>query len=267
MTLAKILFVLLTLMNLSSYTANPLATETDGARLSGLLEDLDSRLEDLHDRVSTSQVTIRSLEATVNRVVSENAQLKASVNLLEETVSQKAQLDDMSKRLAAVEASSTEPRQPDAASKCVSGEVIKAKDTGCSHPFTEVFGRCVYTDPNKSGGWEEMRQYCRTMDADLAVIDSADFLWHLIRHIQETGQDKNSYWVGGHRKSGTSAFHWVDGSPMKMGTPFWGYWNDFQRQQPYDSVTEIHICLYDKGLYFLHSCPINFVLLPICQRK
>ncbi|XP_076063851.1 uncharacterized protein LOC143038493 [Oratosquilla oratoria] len=265
MTLAKILFVLLTLMNLSSYTANPLATETDGTRFSGLLEDLGSRQEDLHDRVSTSQVTIRSVEATVNRLVSENAQLKASVNLLEETVSQKAQLDDISKRLAAVEASSAEPRQPDAASKCVSGEVMTAKDTTCSHPFTEVFGRCVFADSTKSGGWEEVRQHCRTMDADLAVIDSADFLWHLIRHLQETGQDRSSYWLGGHRKSGTSAFHWVDGSPMKMGTPFWGYLNDFKHQQPYDNVSQLHICMYDRGLYFLYSC--NHNMPPICQRK
>ncbi|XP_076063351.1 uncharacterized protein LOC143038226 [Oratosquilla oratoria] len=265
MTLAKILFVLLLMMNLSSYTANPLATETDGTRLSGLLQDLASRHEDLHDRVSTSQVTIQSLEATVNRLVSENAQLKASVSLLEETVSQKAQLDYISKRLAAVEASSSEPRQPNAASKCVSGEVTTATDTACSHPFTEVFGRCVFADSTKSGGWEEVRHHCITMDADLAVIDSADFLWHLIRHLQETGQYRSSYWVGGHRTSGTSAYHWVDGSPMKMGTPFWGYFNDFKHQQPYDNESDLHICMYDKGLYFLHSCSGS--VPPICQRK
>ncbi|XP_076063853.1 uncharacterized protein LOC143038494 [Oratosquilla oratoria] len=263
MTLAKILLVLLTMI--SSYTANPLATETDGARCSGLLEDLALRQEDLQDRVSTSQVTIRSLEATVNRLVSENAQLKASVNLLEETVSQKAQMDDISKRLAAVEASNSDTRQPDAACKCVSGEVINAKDTVCSNPFTEVFGRCVFADSTKSGGWEEVRQHCRTMDADLAVIDSADFLWHLIRHLQETGQDRSSYWVGGHRKSGTSAYRWVDGSPMKMGTPFWGYWNDFKGQQPYDGVSVLHICMSHRGLYFLHSC--SGTKPPICQRK
>ncbi|XP_076063857.1 C-type lectin domain family 4 member C-like [Oratosquilla oratoria] len=96
---------------------------------------------------------------------------------------------------------------------------MTAKDTACSFPFTEVFGRCVFADSTKSGMWEEVREHCRIMNADLAVIDSTDFLWHLIRHLQETNQDRSSYWVGGHRKSGTLAFQWVDGSPMKMGTP------------------------------------------------
>ncbi|XP_076032394.1 uncharacterized protein LOC143020119 [Oratosquilla oratoria] len=252
MDLSKILSVLLALIHLSTCTGNSLVTEVNVAKLSGLLEDLTSRQGDMNDRVITNQVTIRSVEATVNRLVSENAQLKASVSLLEETVLQKAKLEDISKRLAAVEASNFKPIEP---------------DIPCSFPFTEVFGRCVYADSSKSGTWEEMRQHCRNMDSDLVIIRSADFMWHLIRHLRETGQDRTSYWVGGHRKSGTAAFHWVDGSPMKMDTPFWGHWNDFKKQQPYDTVTELHICMYDKGFYFFHSCGLTHNQPPICQRK
>ncbi|XP_076063354.1 uncharacterized protein LOC143038230 [Oratosquilla oratoria] len=250
MALVKIISVLFALTYSSTCTGNPLVTDADVARLSGLLEDLSSQLRDLHDRVTTDQVTIRSVEATVNRLVSENAQLKASVRLLEDAVSQRAQLETISKRLAAVEASNSEARE---------------SNTLCSLPFTEVFGRCVYADSSKSGAWEEMRQHCRTMDSDLVIIDSADFMWHLIRHLHETGQDRSSYWVGGHRKSATAAFHWVDGRAMKMGTPFWGHWNAL-KQQPYDGLSELHVCMADKGFYFLHSCGLNHMQPPICQR-
>ncbi|XP_076063418.1 CD209 antigen-like protein C [Oratosquilla oratoria] len=233
-------------------TGNPPATDADVARLSGLLEDLASRYGDVNDKVTTNQVTIRSVEATLNHLVSDNAQLKASVSLLEEAVSQKAQLQDISQRLAAMEASNFKPREP---------------VTPCSLPFTEVFGRCVYVNTKKTGTWEEMRDYCKSIDSDLVIIKSADFMWHLIRHLHETGQDRGSYWVGGHRKSDTAAFYWVDGSPMMVGTPFWGYWNDFGTQQPYDGAkNELHICIFDRGLFFLHSCG-SHDRYPICQKK
>ncbi|XP_076063855.1 uncharacterized protein LOC143038496 [Oratosquilla oratoria] len=252
MDLVKILSVLLALMHPSMSTGNPPVTDADVARLSGLLEDLASRYGDMNDKVTTNQATIRFVEATLNRLVSDNAQLKATVNFLEEAVSQKAQLQDISQRLAAMEASNLKPGDP---------------DTPCSFPFTEVFGRCVYADSSKSGTWEEMRQHCRTMDSDLVIIKSADFMWHLIRHLREVGQDRSSYWVGGHRKSDTATFQWVDGSPMKMGTPFWGHWNDYKNQQPYDGRNELHICMYDKGFYFFHSCNPSYKRPPICHRR
>ncbi|XP_076063854.1 uncharacterized protein LOC143038495 [Oratosquilla oratoria] len=252
MDLAKILSVLLALTHPSMSTGNPPVTDADVARLSGLLEDLASRYGDVNDKVTTNQITIRSVEATLNRLVSDNAHLKASVSLLEEAASQKAQLQDISQRLAAMEASNLKPREP---------------DIPCSLPFTEVFGRCVYADSSKSGTWEEMRQHCRTMDSDLVIIKSADFMWHLIRHLRDIGQDRTDYWVGGHRKSNAAPFQWVDGTPMKMGTPFWGHWNDYKNQQPYDGQNELHVCMYGKGLYFFHSCSLNHKQPPICQRR
>ncbi|XP_076063350.1 uncharacterized protein LOC143038225 [Oratosquilla oratoria] len=252
MDLGKILLVLLAFTHPSMSTGNPPVTDADVARLSGLLEDLASRYGDVNDKVTTNQVTIRSLEATLNRLVSDNAQLKASVSLLEEAASQKAQLQDISQRLAAMEASNFKPKEP---------------DTPCSLPFTEVFGRCVYADSSKSGTWEDVRQHCRTMDSDLVIIQSADFMWHLIRHLQETGRDRGGYWVGGYRKSDTATFQWVDGSAMKMGTPFWGYMNDYKNQQPYDGYNEIYVCIFDRGHFFFHSCGNVDNMRPICQRK
>ncbi|XP_076063352.1 uncharacterized protein LOC143038227 [Oratosquilla oratoria] len=251
MDLVKILSVLIALMHPSMSTGSPPVTDADVARLSGLLEDLASRYGDVNDKVTTNQVTIRSVEATLNRLVSDNAQLKASVSLLEEAVSQKAQLQNISQRLSAMEASNLKPGKP---------------DYPCSLPFAEVFGRCVYADSSKSGTWEDMRQHCRTMDSDLVIIQSADFMWHLIRHLRGTGRDKTSYWVGGHHNTSTAQFQWVDGSPMKMDTPFWGFENDFKNQQPYDGHNQLHVCISDKGLYFFHSCS-NSNKFPICQRK
>ncbi|XP_076049831.1 C-type lectin domain family 4 member A-like [Oratosquilla oratoria] len=219
-----------------------------------LFQDLAAQQKILQDKVLSGDVSRRSTEATINRLVNENAQLKASVNLLEEEASQRIhkEMDDLKGRVAALEARVSECARDD-----------KTKIT-CTPPFSEVQGHCLHVNSAVKGSWEEMRVHCKTMGADLVVIKSADFLWYLIKYLKESGLDTNDYWVGAYRQTGWKTFYWIDGTPVKTGTPFWGYLN-FDTQEPYDHSQQLHICMYRKGLYFLWSADVNHFQSPICE--
>ncbi|XP_076031517.1 macrophage mannose receptor 1-like [Oratosquilla oratoria] len=132
----------------------------------------------------------------------------------------------------------------------------------CPVPFTYVYGKCVWADTATQGIWTDVRQRCQSIGADLVTIESADFLWHLIQHLHSTGANKASYWIGA-SKDAKGVWKWVNDSPVKLGTPFWGYWNNFKSKEPQDSET--YACLYMPGLYFLHGCTISELKPPLCQ--
>ncbi|XP_076063315.1 uncharacterized protein LOC143038197 [Oratosquilla oratoria] len=261
MTLARVLYLLL-LAFPRLCPAEPVEprTDTDFASLADSLQQLiDStqiclQQNALQERVTKIEVSLASIESTVNRLVIENAQLK-------EAFSQESKLKDLARRLVALE--DREQHQHEAEDGDDNDMTLKA--TRCTSPFKEVMGRCVYAMPRVTGKWMEMRQVCQRVGADLVVVNSADFLWALIQHLKGADLNTVDYWVGGFRENATSDYRWVDGTIMKTGTPFWGYGTDFDLREPYHKPRNMHICLWNRGLYFMYSCGVAHIASPICQ--
>ncbi|XP_076063686.1 uncharacterized protein LOC143038415 [Oratosquilla oratoria] len=262
MTLARVLYLLLLAFPRLCPT-EPLEprTNTDFASLADTLQQLIISTQGcvqqnaLQERVTKIEVSLASIESTVNRLVIENAQLK-------EAFSQESKLKDLARRLVALE----DREQHQHAAEDGDDNDMTPKATTCTSPFKKVMGRCVHPMPWTSGKWVEMRQVCQRVGADLVVIDSADFLWALIQHLRGMSLDTVDYWVGGFRRSTKSDYRWVDGTIMKTGTPFWGYATDYNRREPYHRPSDLHICIWKKGLYFMYSCGVDHQGSPICQK-
>lgn len=51
-----------------------------------------------------------------------------------------------------------------------------------------VYDRCVYLDLTVKGTWQEMRDYCQSLDSDLAVLSSVNFFFQSLQYMKATGE-------------------------------------------------------------------------------
>ena len=72
------------------------------------------------------------------------------------------------------------------------------------------------------------------------------------------------YWIGANNQHADGQYHWLDGSKVKMGTPFWGVYKG--HQEP-GSATEHCAMLFKSDFYFMHDYGCDESLYPICEAK
>ncbi|XP_042233235.1 C-type lectin domain family 4 member F-like [Homarus americanus] len=98
------------------------------------------------------------------------------------------------------------------------------------------------------GTWDEMNNLCHEAGGQLAKVDTDNFMYYLIQYIIENGLDHHHYWIGASDSEVEDDYRWLDGSKVKRGTPFWGYYND--EQQP-TSGTDLN-CVYMSHTNFFY---------------
>ncbi|XP_071528665.1 tetranectin-like protein isoform X1 [Panulirus ornatus] len=103
--------------------------------------------------------------------------------------------------------------------------LASTSDASCGDPFMQVGTLCIYVNSREKMTWHEGRDYCRSLQStegqpDLAMVTSChdlNPLWEYIvfNHVLD------DYWLGGFDVGLEGSWHWVDGSLMPMGIPFW----------------------------------------------
>ena len=90
--------------------------------------------------------------------------------------------------------------------------------SGCSCPCGWIGSNslCYFMNGSSEEQWDDAREMCRAMDADLAVITSEtqnDFLYGLINWKKQDSWFGT--WIGLERNAtDENKFYWVDGTPL-----------------------------------------------------
>lgn len=62
------------------------------------------------------------------------------------------------------------------------------RSADCGTGFHEIYGHCVAILTQFTGTWYDMQNTCFNMDAKMVKMDDGNFMYHLIKFIQEQGK-------------------------------------------------------------------------------
>ncbi|CAL4118849.1 unnamed protein product [Meganyctiphanes norvegica] len=93
----------------------------------------------------------------------------------------------------------------------------------CPPLSVNIGGEYCATFSTTSGSWYDMEAYCNQLGTSLAKLESVDFHYYLAKYIYDNGLQHQEWWVGGTDKDHEGNWVYPDLTPVKMGTPFWGY--------------------------------------------
>ena len=74
------------------------------------------------------------------------------------------------------------------------------------------------------------------------------------------------YWIGGSDLNAEGKWEYVNGKPMKMGTPFWAI-SMHGGQEPNDLNDENCLLIYKRDFYFFNDDQCDRLKAAICQHK
>ncbi|KAK8387820.1 hypothetical protein O3P69_020029 [Scylla paramamosain] len=147
---------------------------------------------------------------------------------------------------------------------CLPATPITDRLTECTPPFTAVGGKCLHVSSTSTGSWYLMKDFCETLGGQLLIINTENIHYYVVKYLENNGYTGRDYWIGANNEHADGQYHWVDGSKVKMGTPFWGTING--KQEP-GGTTEHCGMLFRNDFYFMHDYRCNEALYPICEAR
>ncbi|XP_042874304.1 macrophage mannose receptor 1-like [Penaeus japonicus] len=143
----------------------------------------------------------------------------------------------------------------------------------CNAPFDQVGGKCVLVDIFETVTWAEARYLCEKFGADLVTLESVDFYAELLDFLNLKGLAGHDFWVGANDTETEGEWAWLNGTPVRMGTPLWAlyrYSSSDYEQEPTTSSSGSTSgdCAYMDQSRFLYLADddCGSVKGAICQR-
>ncbi|XP_047496164.1 low-density lipoprotein receptor-related protein 1B-like [Penaeus chinensis] len=142
----------------------------------------------------------------------------------------------------------------------------------CHTPFDAVGGKCILVDIFESVTWAEARYLCEKFGADLVTLESMNFYTELLDFLNEKGLAEHDYWVGANDTETEGEWAWLNGTPVRMGTPLWALYrsssNDYE-QEPTSSGSDSGDCAFmDKSRFlYLDDGECGSAKAAICQQS
>lgn len=137
----------------------------------------------------------------------------------------------------------------------------------CQSPFTEVGGHCVHLDHSVTGTWREMQQFCQDLGGDLINLGDVQFYEDILAYIRVLNLPKINFWIGASDLEQEGLWTWTDGTPVKMGTPFWANYGGDNIQMPAGG-REQNCAVLDVNLHYYfndYDCK-SHTKCPICEK-
>ncbi|KAK8382384.1 hypothetical protein O3P69_015368 [Scylla paramamosain] len=103
---------------------------------------------------------------------------------------------------------------------------VNSSNTECHSPFTEVAGRCLHIEVATTGSWHNMRKLCQDLGGDLVNLSDLQFYGDLILYIKSLHLPNVHLWIGATDEAMEGIWMWTDGTPVRMGTPYWANYKD-----------------------------------------
>ncbi|XP_037790410.1 C-type lectin domain family 17, member A-like [Penaeus monodon] len=140
----------------------------------------------------------------------------------------------------------------------------------CLAPFDPVGGKCILVDIFESVTWAEARYLCEKFEADLVTLESLGFYAELLDFLNFKGLDGHDYWVGANDTETEGEWAWLNGTPVRMGTPMWAlyrYSSSDYEQEPTSSSSSGGDCAFmDKSRFlYLDDDDCESTKAAICQ--
>ncbi|XP_037790409.1 uncharacterized protein LOC119585768 isoform X2 [Penaeus monodon] len=141
----------------------------------------------------------------------------------------------------------------------------------CPSPFDAVGGKCILVDIFESVTWAEARYLCEKFEADLVTLESLGFYAELLDFLNFKGLAGHDYWVGANDTETEGEWAWLNGTPVRMGTPLWALYryssNDYE-QEPTSSGSDSGDCAFmDKSRFlYLDDGECGSTKAAICQK-
>ncbi|XP_064077541.1 uncharacterized protein LOC135195092 [Macrobrachium nipponense] len=135
----------------------------------------------------------------------------------------------------------------------------------CPSPYELVVNYCLFVKclqyDSILQGWEVARQYCQSIDGDLAWFGDKDLpLFMVYLNMNRPFYD---HWIGGRRYNSTTDFEWVNGQKLPdTSSSLWDYtdnanWNCVSISVPKGYAISNHDCQAKRGVVDCFICRLT----------
>ncbi|KAG7177914.1 macrophage mannose receptor 1-like isoform X1 [Homarus americanus] len=135
----------------------------------------------------------------------------------------------------------------------------------CPHPYEVIGGRCLFVNVPSSGTWEEQRRFCELLHGGHMIkLDDANVLGALFDYLHAHDLTSSYVYIGGSDSKKEGDWRWLDGTPVRMGTPFWGAQGS-SPQEPQGGTSQNCSSLINTDHFFLHDLECDSLVGVICE--
>ncbi|XP_045118055.1 perlucin-like [Portunus trituberculatus] len=139
---------------------------------------------------------------------------------------------------------------------------------GCSTGFHDIGGQCFSFRSEVTATWEEARDLCAGMGPNivLATVKSPDTHRDIYEYIIEYGL-AGSYWLGASDMAVEGDWHWIDGSRVPRGTPYWAIHNSLIGwvQEPDGGAEENCLALDSTRKFYFNDLSCSLSHHALCE--
>ncbi|KAK7066713.1 hypothetical protein SK128_027991 [Halocaridina rubra] len=133
----------------------------------------------------------------------------------------------------------------------------------CPPPYQPFGSMCLTIETQEIVSWEEGLLLCQLLSGSLAFVNDVETLRDIYMYLHQEGLEDYSFWLGGSEIAHEGYWTWNDGSPVPMGTPFWGL-ETWSTQEPnVDSGNCLG--LQASGWHYFRDVPCHTSQYPICM--
>ncbi|MPC90395.1 hypothetical protein E2C01_085379 [Portunus trituberculatus] len=109
-----------------------------------------------------------------------------------------------------------------------------------------------------------MRQYCQELGGDLVKLADIEFYCDIILYLNNLNLPNVNFWIGATHQENEGYWLWTDGTPVRMGTPYW--FVEITIQSPFFGNDYNCGCINYFEYYYFRDCVCNSTTLsPSCQ--
>uniref|UniRef100_A0A0P4VPI1 C-type lectin domain-containing protein n=2 Tax=Scylla olivacea TaxID=85551 RepID=A0A0P4VPI1_SCYOL len=141
---------------------------------------------------------------------------------------------------------------------------------GCSPGFHDIGGQCFGFRSELTVTWEEARDLCTQMGSNtvLASVKSPDTHRDIYEYIIAYGLG-GSFWLGASDMAVEGDWHWMDGSRVARGTPYWAIHSSFTGwiQEPDGDAEENCLALDSSRKYYFNDLSCSLLHHALCEER
>lgn len=139
----------------------------------------------------------------------------------------------------------------------------RADNSICPDHFVPVYEHCVFLDLTVKGTWQEMREYCQSLDSDLAILSTFKFYFESLQYLKLT-TTKADFWIGASDLDTEGQWLWIDGTPVVMGAPYWVNYGCNNQIQPAGGTNQNCAIMENSLSYYLNDVNCSYEANPFC---
>lgn len=133
----------------------------------------------------------------------------------------------------------------------------------CPTFYINVGGKCLAFLTWLDETWEQAKKSCTGYHGQLATMADVELFRAVYLYLHQKGVGEHSFWLGGSDGDTEGSWTWLDGTPVSMGTPFWGMGG--RGQEPDGGSGENCLAMPAKGYHYFRDVSCQSTFSPLCE--